>query len=65
MTKEQLRAQLEAQAQAFLEKQGAEVVLYAAQPKTDRRAWRPKPSVQAEQFQRELGKMAKDQSAEA
>ncbi|SEK20445.1 hypothetical protein SAMN05216214_10189 [Atopomonas hussainii] len=60
MTKDQLRAQLEQQAQAFLEKNGAEVVLYAAQMKPDRRAWRRKSSVQEEQFQRELGKMAKD-----
>lgn len=59
MTKDQLRAQLEQQAKAFLEKNGAEVVLYAAQMKPDRRAWRRKISVQEEQFQRELAKMAK------
>lgn len=45
MTKEQFRAELGQQARSFVERDGGEVVLYAAQRKPDRQPWRKKPSV--------------------
>ncbi|GLZ87936.1 hypothetical protein ACVXHM_32725 [Pseudomonas aeruginosa] len=64
MTKEQLRAELEQQARSFVERDGGEVVLYAAQRKPDRQPWRKKPSVLDEAFQAEVQKIANQRNAE-
>ncbi|MDH4570474.1 hypothetical protein E8E95_27670 [Pseudomonas sp. BN414] len=64
MTKEQLRAELELQARSFVERDGGEVVLYAAQRKPDRQPWRKKPSVLDEAFQAEVQKIANQRNAE-
>lgn len=58
MTKEQLRAELEEQARSFVERDGGEVVLYAAQRRPDRQPWRKKPSLLDEAFQAEVQKIA-------
>ncbi|MGH8436986.1 MAG: hypothetical protein ACRERX_21555 [Pseudomonas sp.] len=57
MQKDELRAELERQAQRFIEKDGGEIVLYAAQPKPDRRPWHKKPSLLDEAFQAEVRKI--------
>lgn len=64
MTKEQLRAELEQQARSFVERDGGEVVLYAAQRKPYRQPWRKKPSVLDEAFQAEVQKIANQRNAE-
>lgn len=64
MTKEQLRAELEQQARSFIERNGGEVVLYAAQRKPDRQPWRKKPSLLDEAFQAEVQKIASQRDGE-
>ncbi len=64
MTKEQLRAELEQQARCFVERNGGEVVLYAAQRKPDRQPWRKKPSLLDEAFQAEVQKIASQRDGE-
>ncbi|MCY1285351.1 hypothetical protein D9M68_708580 [compost metagenome] len=64
MTKEQLRAELEQQARSFVERNGGEVVLYAAQRKPDRQPWRKKPSLLDEAFQAEVQKIASQRDGE-
>ena len=64
MTKEQLRAELEQQARNFVEREGGEVVLYAAQRKPDRQPWRKKPSLLDEAFQAEVHKIASQRDVE-
>ncbi|MGH8352150.1 MAG: hypothetical protein ACRERY_01255 [Pseudomonas sp.] len=65
MTKEQLRAELEQQARSFIESEGGEIVLYAAQPKPDKRPWRKKPSLLDEAFQTELRKIKTQRNMDA
>ena len=57
MTKDELRAELERQAQSFVATTGGEIVLYAAQRKPDRQPWRKKPSLLDEAFQAEIRKI--------
>ena len=57
MTKDELRAELERQAQRFFATAGGEIVLYAAQRKPDRQPWRKKPSLLDEAFQAEIRKI--------
>ena len=46
MTKDELRAELERQAQRYKDVYGGEVITYAAQPDPDRKPWR-KPRLTA------------------
>ena len=58
MTKDQLRAELERQAQRYENLYGGEIVTYAAQPKPDRKPWKKRPTVQDEVFASEVRKIA-------
>ncbi|KTT10544.1 beta-ketoadipyl CoA thiolase [Pseudomonas oryzihabitans] len=58
MTKDQLRAELERQAQRYQDIYGGEIVTYAAQPKPDRKPWKKRPTVQDEVFASEVRKIA-------
>jgi len=58
VTKDQLRAELERQAQRYENLYGGEIVTYAAQPKPDRKPWKKRPTVQDEVFASEVRKIA-------
>lgn len=58
MNKDQLRAELERQAQRYQDVYGGEVVTYAAQPKPDRKPWKKRPTVQDQVFASEVRKIA-------
>ncbi|MCY1312165.1 hypothetical protein D9M70_625600 [compost metagenome] len=60
MTKDELRAELERQAQRYKEVYGGEVTTYAAQRDPERKAWRKKPSLLDKSFERELEKIEKE-----
>lgn len=62
MTKEQLRIELERQAQRYKDIYGGEVTTYAAQPEPERKPWRKKATVQDQVFQTELQKMEKEKA---
>ncbi|MFV0454843.1 MAG: hypothetical protein ACK5NQ_07555 [Pseudomonas sp.] len=62
MTKEELRAELERQANRFTNIYGGEVITYAAQPDPERKPWRKKPSILDQAFQQELEKIEKERS---
>lgn len=62
MTKEELRAELERQANRFKTIYGGEVTTYAAQPDPERKPWRKKPSILDQVFQQELQKIEKERS---
>ena len=64
MTKEELRAELERQAERYKDVYGGEVTTYAAQPEPERKPWRKRASVQDQAFSQELQKMEKDLKAE-
>ena len=54
MTKEELRAELEKQANRFQAVYGGEITTYAAQPDPERKPWRKKPTVHDQVFKAEL-----------
>ena len=60
MTKDELRAELERQAQRYKDVYGGEVITYAAQPDPDRKPWRKKPSLLDQAFEKELEKIEKE-----
>lgn len=60
MTKEELRIELERQANRFKTIYGGEVTTYAAQPDPERKPWRKRPTVSDQVFQEELQKMQKE-----
>lgn len=60
MTKEELRAELERQAERYKEVYGGEVTTYAAQPDPERKSWRKRATVQDQVFSQELEKMEKE-----
>lgn len=60
MTKEELRAELERQANRYKQVYGGEVITYAAQPDPGRKPWRKKSTYSDEKFQRELERMERD-----
>lgn len=60
VTKDELRAELERQAQRYTEVYGGEVVTYAAQPDPERKPWRKRSNFLDQQFERELEKIAKE-----
>lgn len=62
MTKDELRAELERQAQRYQELYGGEVTLYAAQPEPERKPWRKRKSLLDEAFQDELAKAEKQKA---
>ncbi|MDH0303556.1 MULTISPECIES: hypothetical protein [unclassified Pseudomonas] len=60
MTKEELRAELERQAERYKDVYGGEVTTYAAQPEPERKPWRKRASLLDQAFAQELEKMEKD-----
>ena len=60
MTKEELRAELERQANRYKDVYGGEVITYAAQPDPGRKPWRKKSTVSDQVFQRELERIERD-----
>ncbi|SDG49032.1 hypothetical protein SAMN05216603_10235 [Pseudomonas benzenivorans] len=65
MTKDELRAELERQAQRYKEVYGGEVITYAAQPDPERKPWRKKSNLLDQAFEKELEKIEKDLKAKA
>ena len=64
MTKDELRAELERQAQRYKDVYGGEVVTYAAQPDPECKPWRKKASLLDQAFQQELDKIEKARLSE-
>jgi len=64
VTKDELRAELERQAQRYKDVYGGEVVTYAAQPDPERKPWRKRPSLLDQAFQQELQKIEQAREAE-
>ena len=60
VTKDELRAELERQAQRYKDVYGGEVTTYAAQRDPERKAWRKKPSLLDKSFEKELEKIEKE-----
>ncbi|GIZ11282.1 hypothetical protein [Pseudomonas sp. NCCP-436] len=60
MTKDELRAELERQAQRYKDVYGGEIITYAAQPEPDRKPWRKKPSLLDQAFDKELERIEKE-----
>lgn len=60
VTKDELRAELERQAERFKDVYGGEVTTYAAQSEPERKPWRKRATVQDQVFAQELEKMEKD-----
>jgi len=64
VTKDELRAELERQAERYKEVYGGEVTTYAAQPDPERKPWRKRATVQDQAFSHELEKMEKELRSE-
>lgn len=64
VTKEELRAELERQAERYKDVYGGEVTTYAAQPEPERKPWRKRATVQDQAFAQELEKMEKELRSE-
>ncbi|KZX50909.1 hypothetical protein [Stutzerimonas frequens] len=64
MTKDELRAELERQAQRFTKVYGGEITTYAAEREPERKPWRKKPSLRDQVFQQELEKLEQEKRAE-
>ncbi|WP_405121166.1 hypothetical protein [Pseudomonas leptonychotis] len=60
MTKDELRAELERQAQRYKDVYGGEVLTYAAQPDPERKPWRKKANLLDQAFEKELDRIEKD-----
>ncbi|QXH55738.1 hypothetical protein [Pseudomonas maumuensis] len=60
MTKEELRAELERQAERYKEVYGGEVTTYAAQPEPERKPWRKRASILDQAFAQEIEKIEKE-----
>lgn len=65
VTKDELRAELERQAQRYKDVYGGEVITYAAQPDPERKPWRKKANLLDQAFEKELEKIEKDLQAKA
>ncbi|MDF0731074.1 hypothetical protein P0Y43_10095 [Pseudomonas entomophila] len=65
MTKDELRAELERQAERYKEVYGGEVTTYAAQPEPERKPWRKRASLLDQAFSEELERMEKERGSEA
>ena len=64
VTKDELRAELERQAERYKDVYGGEVTTYAAQPDPERKPWRKRASILDQAFTQELEKMEKDLHSE-
>ena len=64
VTKDELRAELERQAQRFTNVYGGEITTYAAEREPERKPWRKKPTVLDQVFQRELQKLEQEKHAD-
>lgn len=60
VTKDELRAELERQAERFKDVYGGEVTTYAAQPDPERKPWRKRASIRDQSFNQELQRMEKE-----
>ncbi|MFI8479886.1 hypothetical protein ACIGCM_04860 [Pseudomonas sp. NPDC078700] len=60
MTKDELRAELERQAQRYKDVYGGEVLTYAAQPEPERKPWRKRASLLDQAFDKEIQKIEKE-----
>lgn len=60
VTKDELRAELERQAQRYKDVYGGEVITYAAQPDPERKPWRKKANLLDQAFDKELEKIEKE-----
>nr|WP_189691788.1 hypothetical protein [Pseudomonas shirazensis] len=60
VTKDELRAELERQAERFKDVYGGEVTTYAAQSEPERKPWRKRATVQDQVFAQELEKIEKE-----
>lgn len=65
MTKEQLRVELEKQANRFKNVYGGEITTYAAQPDPDKKPWRKKQTIHDQVFQKELEKIERELAQQA
>ncbi|TWH63974.1 hypothetical protein LX59_02938 [Azomonas agilis] len=65
MTKDELRNELERQAQRYQNLYGGDVTLYAAQPDPERKPWRKRASLLDKAFQKELEKIEKEKEKSA
>lgn len=63
VTKDELRAELERQAQRYMDVQGGEIITYAAQPDPERKPWRKKANLLDQAFEKEIEKIEKDLQA--
>jgi len=60
VTKEELRAELERQAERYKDVYGGEVTTYAAQPDPERKPWRKRASILDQAFAQEIEKIEKE-----
>jgi hypothetical protein len=60
VTKEELRAELERQAERYKDVYGGEVTTYAAQPEPERKPWRKRASILDQAFAQEIEKIEKE-----
>lgn len=60
MTKDELRAELERQAERYKDVYGGEVITYAAQPDPERKPWRKRASLLDQAFEKEVQRIEKD-----
>ena len=65
VTKDELRAELERQAQRYKDVYGGEVITYAAQPDPGRKPWRKKANLLDQAFEKELVKIEKELQSKA
>jgi predicted glycoside hydrolase/deacetylase ChbG (UPF0249 family) len=65
VTKEELRAELERQANRFKTVYGGEITTYAAQPDPERKPWRKKQTVHDQVFKKELEKIEKEMAKQS
>lgn len=65
MTKEQLRIELEKQANRFKNVYGGEITTYAAQPDPEKKPWRKKQTIHDQVFQKELEKIERELAKQA
>ncbi|SDH94131.1 hypothetical protein SAMN05216588_10964 [Pseudomonas flavescens] len=63
VTKDELRDELERQAQRYKDVYGGEVITYAAQPDPERKPWRKRASLLDQAFDKEIEKIEKDLSS--
>jgi hypothetical protein len=65
VTKDELRAELERQAQRYKDVYGGEVITYAAQPDPERKPWRKRSNLLDQAFDKELERIEKELKSKA